>query len=683
MVCLLCLPVLGGAFEYDNLYNTGAEFPQVLHFRSDTFAAGLKEDELDEYVDRFDGYMPKLAAEERSNMPIEQLRAVYHRMQQDHPEKLYMVHYNGEAVAVHNFKQGNEAYFAENLAGYFPGHWCFGVGTLLEKDIDPSDQTLAVADNSGFKVRDYVYHNARDRDGDVSFPTDIVVVPLDEQGRRLWDQSEYVALESKADGKIEVKRGRYGSVPRSFSAKRTLVLPIIGGSWASNAMWFFNFSTDCPRDAEGNQAADVYVRKLVEMVKGTDACRFVEGVGFDVLYFSARAETDTNNDNVADGGYVDGVNRFRQGSIQMLQRLRDELGPDAILSADSHHATNQRAVGILSGMESEGLVSHNDGYRGISTTINVHTYWQRFGCEPRFSYIVDKLRNEQDQEQKAHLEKLAHGMASVLGVGIGLGDVKGFFNGDRYSYLNGPKDSGPGWLGAPVSGALVIGASETFSKASRLINSADVVNGRIRSAGIDEWLIEGDDQGVVNELSSYEEAQTESVSKGIPLENIQLVLKDLDLRRGLTVKLDLKSEKVLPGLDHESRIPRFVLAELSEDVQYSKNRRINEQYTSVQGVMGASGWHPNLFYFRANPAKDAELKLSFEGLGDFRIRNVEIMEGPLMLARQFEHGAVIINLSEENAAMPIRSRVVDAETGESVRGMVKLEPLEARLFINR
>lgn len=692
IICILQLTT-AAAVEFKPLCNTDAKFPQVLHFRNDSFAARLKvEDEQDrifkKYINQFDGFMPKLAMEENTGLPMDRLHAFYHDIQKAHPEKLYLIHFNGEAVAVqHHKRREDKGYYAENLADYFPGHWAFKKGTLLKKDIGLLDNVLEVENGKLFSMKDYIFYNARKRGKDVSFPTDMVIVALDHAGKRIWQKAEYITLESEGISEITVRRGRYGSSRQSFKGGRAMILPIIGCSWASNSMWLYNFSADCPRDTNGLQAADIYARNLAQIVKGTKDCRFVEGIAFDVLHFSASSEVDSNNDNVADGGYVDGVNRWRVGTVKLLENLRKQLGPEVIMSADSHHETNQRAVGILNGMESEGLVSHNDGYRGISTTINVHTYWQAFGRDRRFSYIADKLRHDEDLEQKDKLVKLAHGTATVLGVGIGMLDLRSYLYKDHFDYLTaGNPSRQPGWLGKPILPMKLMKTKDySSSKGNHLIDSAVVVNAELKAAGRNEWMVKGIGKGALQEVGSFEEAKRKKVRKGIPLQNIQMVLKDMDLSKGLIVKMELKSESPLKGLQSYPAIPRFVEAAVSENVHYNKNRLVNEQYRTCQGVMGASGWHTNIFYFRANPVSKVDLKLAFEGLGDFRIKNVEVITGPLVLSRFFEKGAVVVNLSEKSVSVTIDSplKMLDAESEKPLDRTMTLQALDTcfiRLF---
>ena len=83
-----------------------------------------------------------------------------------------------------------------------------------------------------------------------------------------------------------------------------------------------------------------------------------------------RAGLDTNNHGQVDDGIVHDKNIWREGDWHFLSKVRKALGDRYVLTCDGENSENQRAAGVLSGIESEGPVLPNDGFRGISTTIN-------------------------------------------------------------------------------------------------------------------------------------------------------------------------------------------------------------------------------------------------------------------------------------------------------------------------
>lgn len=623
------------AYEFENLSNANASFPQVFFFRHDDappsyLAESAAPQTRQAFLNRLDGCISKVFHEEVTDLHTDKLRDTYRELRAQHPEKTVLVHFNGEAVAVRHFDMiADDRYHADNVKDYFPGHWLFQSDARLSNSITAQDTVLKVDTTHPFKERDYVFGNAAKRGEDVAFPSDILLVPVAADGARQWQRSEYATLVSKSKKEITVKRGRYGSTPRAFEGGKTLVLPFAGCSWADNSMWYFNFSPDCPRDSKGLQAADIYVRNLVASLKPPGQAPFANGIAFDVLGYVAKSHFDTNNDSVADGGFIDGVNRWRLGVTAMLANLRRQLGDDAIITCDSHNPVSQRAVGILNGMESEGLVTHNDAYRAISNTFNLHSYWLKYGHPPHFSYIVDKVKNEHDVAQLPVVTKLAHGVATALGVGIGMGGAGRHVMNDKSSYLCGESPSGKsGWLGRPTSGLMLLTSGPTFTDATARVSSAKTKDSVLKKNGAREWV-----------LSSQTTKKAAS--------EFGLVIEDVDLTNGFTLKLELKSREPITGLDAYPAIPRSVTARLIGKVDYAKDTILNRQYTECQGVAGAAGWHTNTFHFRANPEKHARLEITIQDSGDLLIRNPEVMSGPLVVGRRFEHGAVILNLSEQ------------------------------------
>lgn len=659
------------AHEFENVSNANASFPQVFFFRGDDAPPSYLDDSAtpqtrQAFLNRLDGCISKVFHEERTELPTDKLLATYRELRAQHPEKTVLVHFNGEAVAVRHFDWiAGDRYHADNLKDYFPGHWLFQSGARLMSSITAHDTVLKVDLTRPFTERDYVFGNARKRGEDVAFPTDILLVPVAADGTRRWHRSEYATFVSKSKTQITVKRGRYGSTPRAFEGGKTLVLPFAGGSWANNSMWYFNFSPDCPRDPNGLQAADIYVLNLVAWIKPPGQPPFANGIAFDVLDFEAKSAFDTNNDSVPDGGLMDGVNRWRLGVNAMLANLRRQLGDEAIITADSHNPASQRSVALLNGMESEGLVTHNDAYRAISTTLNLQAYWLKYGRSPHFSYIVDKVKNEHDLTQHDCMTKLAHGVATALGVGIGMGGAGQHVMKDKNPYLYGesPSSGKSGWLGRPTSGLMLLTSGPTFTDATARVSSAKTKDSILKKTGAREWV-----------LSS----QTATP----PAPALGLVIEDVDLTRGFTLKIELKSREPITGLEPYPAIPRSVTARLTGKLSYAKDAILNRQYTECQGVAGAVGWHSNTFHFRANPEKHARLEITIQDSGDLLLRNPEIMYGPLVVGRRFEHGTVILNLSEEKWHAPAEALGdLLKPTPPAQADPLNLGPLEAR-FMN-
>ena len=93
------------------------------------------------------------------------------------------------------------------------------------------------------------------------------------------------------------------------------------------------------------------------------------------------------------------------------------MGEKFLITGDGWNEKMQMAVGVLNGIESEGLAAPNDGWRRFSRMLNVQTYWQQHNhTKHRYSYITAKLRDLDDLENAVNLRRLGAASASCLGV---------------------------------------------------------------------------------------------------------------------------------------------------------------------------------------------------------------------------------------------------------------------------
>ena len=226
-----------------NIANTAADFPQVLLFRSDTVLVGCRPSQQRDVAEFFDGFIPKLLDEERTSLPTT-VPSILIKFDIRNPEKLFLLHYNGYEVATH----GREMYYPQNVDDFCPGHWAFEPGTTLKQDLTAEQTTFEVEDTLQMSEVGYAWRN----DGEVVvYPTDMVIVEVDQKGDRLWETAEYITFAEKAGNQLTVQRGCYGSAARPYKSGRAVVLPIKGNVWADNVVWTYNFSTECPRDSRG------------------------------------------------------------------------------------------------------------------------------------------------------------------------------------------------------------------------------------------------------------------------------------------------------------------------------------------------------------------------------------------------------------------------------------------------
>ncbi|MFP4055383.1 MAG: hypothetical protein ACLF0G_00765 [Candidatus Brocadiia bacterium] len=306
------------------------------------------------------------------------------RFKRAHPRQLVLLHYNGNAR--------DPRYQTEK---YFAGHWLYYNGATILADV-PAEEGVAElrVDEPGlFRTGVGRYRESNE---------DVGLCMLDAEGRPDWRRAEQVQLLSvdRGRGTLRVRRGCYGTEPRAFPAGRAYAAAHAHeGPWGrrSHLMWFYNYSTRCPRDEAGRTCGEVHAEELAaRFLPGGELTAF-DGVEFDVLHHAVGRRRgprgpDCDADGEADSGVFDGVNSYGVGVVDFCRALRRKLGEGRLLLADGHGLNNQRAFGILNGIESEGWPTLRDwAMDDWSGGLNRHFFWAARGRSPAFSYVNHKF----------------------------------------------------------------------------------------------------------------------------------------------------------------------------------------------------------------------------------------------------------------------------------------------------
>ncbi|MGE4489969.1 MAG: hypothetical protein AB7E95_10550, partial [Kiritimatiellales bacterium] len=413
--CILAMLLLAVGIRADDPLDVNRKevftkgYPQFLAFRGEMSRVSHSSYEAwCESVRGASGVIRKFMPEELPKIYPE-AAAWADRYVQEHPEQLMMLHLNGESRQV----MDNPAVHQR----YFPGHWVYEPGLELVRSIGPEDTEITVRDASPFNAEAYLDRHRRDGKK-FWFHQHVILVPLDENGRRLWTESEYVIVQrvDRENNVLTVDRGQIFSTARSFNVGRTAIAPLAAGVWGGAPMWYYNLSSTCPRDPAGRAAADVFLNEITAWFSSSGPLAHFNGIAFDVNYWKVRdPKWDTDGDGTADAGLIDGTNVWREGDWTFLKQLRQALGADRLITCDGQHPQNQQAVGVLDGIESEGLVQHNDGFRGFSRTVNTHLYWRQNNTRQHdFRYIVLKLMDANDEARGDQLRRFATATACCL-----------------------------------------------------------------------------------------------------------------------------------------------------------------------------------------------------------------------------------------------------------------------------
>lgn len=305
---------------------------------------------------------------------------IFSRFKHAHPEQVVLLHLNGNSR--------DPRYHTEK---YFAGHWIYRQATAIVGDVpaEAGETTIRVRDASDFHVNSGRYKNAND---------DVALFRRAADGRHEWAQCEQVQLLAvdRSANTIRVRRGCYGTRPLAFPAGTARAAAHqTEGPWGrtNHLLWYYNFATHCPRDADGKTAADRLVDDLAGWFGPGGKLAAFDGLEFDVMFHETHGDTD--GDGEPDHGVIAGVNRYGIGMIEFARQLRARLGPNRIIQGDGALGPggrrSQRAFQILNGIESEGFPNlHDWAFDDWSGGLNRHAFWAANAHPPAFSYINHK-----------------------------------------------------------------------------------------------------------------------------------------------------------------------------------------------------------------------------------------------------------------------------------------------------
>lgn len=588
------------------------EFPKAFFFRKPDHVNTPYSTWSAEY-ERLEGIFVKALAEELANRKQEKILQFANRFAIEHPNQLTVLHFNGRA------RDPNW----EGISKYSAGHWVYNKGCYLAKDLSESDSLIFVTDETVFETKIGI-RGASKKD-------DIVIVPLDDAGNKLWEKAEQVKLVSKAPGKIKVERGQYETIARTFKKGKAYIAPhAVGGPWGNpednNLLWYYNLSSTCPKDKNGYQCADILSSEITSWFEKDGIAFAFDGIQFDIAswkmnkFSQGKRFVDIDNDGVVDRGFVDGRNVYGEGSYRFYKLLRDKLGENKLIIGDGGVDYGMRAVGLANGMEAEGLCDWSDAYREYSKPLSFFKYWDKYGVSPSLSYVTNKIKTGTAKKKK-EIERMVLGTAQCLGIGfntfIPSTAPKGYKNGVLDELVKGVENKRR-WLGKPI-GELI-----DFSEQPDLLKPLNIQNIQIKAKGCD-FKIENDKIIVSNKTNKANN-------------RMKLVLKNVHLGTGdLHLKFSAKSSKPIEGF--VPIVPRQVVVKSDSLVDTSSTA------SSVINYINSIEFLPCSFYFRNVLKEYGDLEIEIEGGAEVVLKNFKLVNAPMALAREFENGVVLVNPS--------------------------------------
>jgi hypothetical protein len=612
--------------ELNKLKVFGEAYPRVFFFRAaEGLAANNKVtyERWEKTFERLMGIEGKVIDEEiigRSSRNID----FFTRFKDRHPDQLVLLHFNGNAR--------DPLYESER---FFAGHWLYYNGAKILSDVraEEGETEIRVDNPNLFKVNIGRY---RDRNEDIG------LCMLDAEGKPDWRRSEQVQLVSvdRKNKTIRVRRGCYGTKPRVFVAgKGYAAAHVTEGPWGSrnNLMWYYNYSTCCPRAKKRRSCADVLVEHLVELFGAGGLLASFDGIEFDVLKFGCGRiirgrGADCDADGKADSGFSDGVNVYGIGVVEFCRQLRNRLGEDILILADGMSERNQRAFGILNGIESEGW-PHLRDHKIVdwSGGLNRHFFWDKNGRVPVFNYINHKFNIPTGEpgvvrraEVPFHIHRLvfAAGMFTNSAICYSFApknDPDGQFG--VWDEFRMGKDKRLGWLGKPLGPAVRVATGEP-----------DLLKGKGKPIGSD-FLKRFGGSGV---RFKEERGSVQVTAVNPKASEIRFRLSNVPCSGPDLFILVTAHGEAMRGYPPEVARLMYVGAAL-KDKPTRKDTRFMTWVGDKEFVSG--------FYFSNINSSQVDLEFVVEGSEPVWISKIRAYAHPDVIYREFEHGLVVANPS--------------------------------------
>lgn len=622
IVCFFIMFISESCEDKSNLEVLKGNYPRAFFFRkAEHIQANDTYEEWSGNFERLMGIEGKSLDEEipgRSNNIT-----FFNRFKEEHPNQIVLMHFNGN---------GRNPVFETD--SFFAGHWLYYDGTEILSDISDNEKIseIKVSDPTKFKTNIGRFENSAD---------DIGICSLDAQGKPDWHYSEQVKLLSidYENSTITVKRACFGSTPISLTAGLSYAAAhVTSGPWCGgcNLLWFYNYSLLGPRDKNGKTCSEIFAADVANRFLPGGDLELYDGLEFDVIFANIRKHyftgkdyapnspraPDTNADGISDTGFIDGINYYGEGVMDFLRRLRNLLGDTKIILGDGNETDQQRAFGIVNGIESEGWPnSHDFVVQGWTSGINRHLFWDRNSRDPKMSYINYKWKDI-PESQIFNLNRLVIAASCLTNSAIAIHySPKPGINPDKddiWDELVKGEEYQKGWLGKPM-GEMIHLAKQTDNVFGDL--TLKQLYSKLRPVEKSNVSISMDHKSIKIE-SEYQE-DMEIVFSGIPCSGT-----DLSLFMTCTAE---------PLKNHSPEIGRAFYV---EPTLYDPAIKDRFYYSYANGNKFNS-----VFYFYNVQQKSFELKIKIEGGAPFLIHSIEAYSHPDVVAREFEHGVIVTNPS--------------------------------------
>ncbi len=578
----------------------------------------------------------------------------------------------------------------------WPGHILYKAGTLISKDLAPTDNSLFVQE-----LNRIAPNKKRANDINRKFPLTLTIYALNDRGKPDWSQAEHVTLNNIDNNKLTIQRGQWGTKPLAFKAGKAVIAAHMM-FWTQQ--WQLNLSLDSPRDGKNNlTAAEWYAQMIAKRLLESGA----DGIEFDVTRWTwgypLANPMDINNDLIPDFGYINGINSFGLGGQIFFHELRKIVGLDKIIQADSNDAMyGARGWKYLNGIQMESFPLANDFNRFSPSFTHLRLWVNNAEAIPKVSYPFTKtpttvFANDYLPDGSktdfrfrvgfaaACLLGMPHPFASVNNVKFdpanAVGDDKseifGLFNWDEY---HGGDLNNWQWLGH---------IQDTLQQDLTGMNNINLLD-----KAVWQWTISNDFTADHNQVNQSFSANVKQIPSNILPEQmwtgVQLAPKDGGLRNlqpGHEYTLEFEAQggdSWQYGGQNFDRVPRMVTI----------SGAISGKTEKPLSVLVDSQWRTYRLSFIADSSGQATPVFGVsEQIGTTEIRNIKLFAGGAeRWSREFEKGLVLLNMTERPWKVAVKNNAYkrlkgtqapEINTGELIGNEVTVPARDALFLVKR
>jgi hypothetical protein len=637
VLSMSCAPVEGTAGK---LLITEGDYPRVLYFRQSERTKSYESyEQWEDHYDDLMGLIGQALPYQLSDADpgtLDLTPGYFTRFKERHPDHLVLLHFIG------NDHDRRHAHV------FHPSHWLYFEPAKIVADVpaEPGQTDIQVSDASLFSL-DNGFMGADHE------PDDVGLCMMDATGKPDWDRSEQVALVAidTENNVITVERGLYGATPRAFPAGQAYAAAHVpGGPMRNHIDWQYNYATCCPVDARGRNCADRVIELLLDELGPDGPLYNLDGVTLDVLWNlpdmrpnrGVKRLPDFDADGVGDDLSKD--SRFSVGVVEFLADLKAALGPDRFVCADGYRLTNQRAFGVINGVETEGWPRRNDHFvDNWSYGTNNLLFWHENTRRPKLSYMNHAYGWVDYSEIGAHHARLVMAASTLTNAIYVLSkagppgtpstvlqftpDPEDDFA-DIWDELVMGKERKLGWLGKPLGPAVRMATLQQDELGG---------DGAPPNRNLLKKLTGTD---VVFTLDGGAVKVEPRTSDMIRFELRDVPCQGSDLTVLMTARCDPKQgyppayARLMIGSTHRG----LPFPDPSLDWQVNED---NRYCTYVNHTEFTSG-----FYFRGQQQGTVDLEFTVEGTAPIWITGLRAHSHPDAMYREFENGLVLANPSD-------------------------------------